>query len=194
MAPVAAVVGLGGLGAAYFYFSSGNEEKILPSASRATIAPKEETKKVEQSEKVTETMSDKDSEDSKPVEEEVSDVVETSAPATQTPPETTEQPSAVVTEDAVSSATMRMDDTSQTTKAIDALDSRGMSEEDAASLVASHQSLWSGAQIAELESMTAPELKARILQLKAELQDRTKWEAVRLKEFLTMKEKEVAAE
>jgi hypothetical protein len=36
------------------------------------------------------------------------------------------------------------------------------------------------------------QLQQRIGQLQYELQDRTKWEAIRLKEFLIMKEKEVS--
>ena len=44
---------------------------------------------------------------------------------------------------------------------------------------------------AELDGMTETELKIRLVQLAKDLEERTKWEAVRLKEFLAMKEKEV---
>eukprot|EP00584_Thalassiosira_punctigera_P001672 CAMPEP_0172538634 /NCGR_PEP_ID=MMETSP1067-20121228/9990_1 /TAXON_ID=265564 ORGANISM="Thalassiosira punctigera, Strain Tpunct2005C2" /NCGR_SAMPLE_ID=MMETSP1067 /ASSEMBLY_ACC=CAM_ASM_000444 /LENGTH=652 /DNA_ID=CAMNT_0013324175 /DNA_START=129 /DNA_END=2087 /DNA_ORIENTATION=- len=44
---------------------------------------------------------------------------------------------------------------------------------------------------ADLESLSPGELRVRIVQLATEMSDRTKWEAVRLKEFLAMKEKEV---
>eukprot|EP00577_Skeletonema_sp_RCC1716_P005995 CAMPEP_0113430692 /NCGR_PEP_ID=MMETSP0013_2-20120614/33156_1 /TAXON_ID=2843 ORGANISM="Skeletonema costatum, Strain 1716" /NCGR_SAMPLE_ID=MMETSP0013_2 /ASSEMBLY_ACC=CAM_ASM_000158 /LENGTH=636 /DNA_ID=CAMNT_0000319573 /DNA_START=83 /DNA_END=1993 /DNA_ORIENTATION=- /assembly_acc=CAM_ASM_000158 len=43
----------------------------------------------------------------------------------------------------------------------------------------------------DLDSLTASELRTRVVQLATEMSDRTKWEAVRLKEFLAMKEKEV---
>lgn len=48
--------------------------------------------------------------------------------------------------------------------------------------------------LADLESMTPAQLKVRLIQVAKELEDRTKWEAVRLKEFLAMKEKEVQEE
>jgi len=43
----------------------------------------------------------------------------------------------------------------------------------------------------DLEKLTNAQLKVRVVQLATEMTDRTKWEAVRLKEFLSMKEKEV---
>jgi len=43
----------------------------------------------------------------------------------------------------------------------------------------------------DLDSLTVSELRTRVVQLATEMSDRTKWEAVRLKEFLAMKEKEV---
>ncbi|EJK46320.1 hypothetical protein THAOC_35018 [Thalassiosira oceanica] len=45
--------------------------------------------------------------------------------------------------------------------------------------------------LSNLESLSESELRVRVVQLATEMSDRTKWEAVRLKEFLTMKEKEV---
>jgi len=44
---------------------------------------------------------------------------------------------------------------------------------------------------ADLDSLSPTELRTRVVQLATEMSDRTKWEAVRLKEFLAMKEKEV---
>mmetsp|Transcript_25153 Transcript_25153/g.35425 ORF Transcript_25153/g.35425 Transcript_25153/m.35425 type:complete len:607 (-) Transcript_25153:70-1890(-) len=44
----------------------------------------------------------------------------------------------------------------------------------------------------DLDSLSATELKIRVVQLAAEMKERTKWEAVRLKEFLSMKEKETS--
>lgn len=44
---------------------------------------------------------------------------------------------------------------------------------------------------ADLDKLSDSELKVRVVQLATEMSDRTKWEAVRLKEFLAMKEKEV---
>jgi hypothetical protein len=43
----------------------------------------------------------------------------------------------------------------------------------------------------ELDTMTPTQLKIRLIQLSKDLEERTKWEAVRLKEFLAMKEQEV---
>jgi hypothetical protein len=42
-----------------------------------------------------------------------------------------------------------------------------------------------------LDDMTKTQLKIRLVQLTKEMEDRTKWEAVRLQEFLLMKEREV---
>ena len=69
------------------------------------------------------------------------------------------------------------------------------------SLISSHQSMWSNNDRSndrsssnnndnDVSAMIA-QLQQRIGQLQYELQDRTKWEAIRLKEFLIMKEKEV---
>mmetsp|Transcript_8255 Transcript_8255/g.15551 ORF Transcript_8255/g.15551 Transcript_8255/m.15551 type:complete len:608 (-) Transcript_8255:1923-3746(-) len=44
----------------------------------------------------------------------------------------------------------------------------------------------------ELEGLTIDDLKMRIIQLASEMNDRTRWEAVRLREFLGMKEKEIS--
>jgi len=50
-----------------------------------------------------------------------------------------------------------------------------------------HQSLFK-----DLDDLSSSELKIRVVQLAAELGERTKWEAVRLKEFLAMKERETS--
>mmetsp|Transcript_5896 Transcript_5896/g.8851 ORF Transcript_5896/g.8851 Transcript_5896/m.8851 type:complete len:468 (+) Transcript_5896:42-1445(+) len=44
----------------------------------------------------------------------------------------------------------------------------------------------------DLETLNEAELRVRIVQLASEMGERTKWEAVRLREFLGMKEKEVS--
>ena len=44
----------------------------------------------------------------------------------------------------------------------------------------------------ELDQMTEAQLRIKIIQLATEMQERTKWEAVRLKEFLALKEQETA--
>lgn len=43
----------------------------------------------------------------------------------------------------------------------------------------------------DLDKMTPSQLKVRLVQMARDLEERTKWEAVRLQEFLAMKEKEV---
>jgi len=91
-------------------------------------------------------------------------------------------------------AAAAVEDTSQTQAAVQALKDSS-TEEATAALVESHQSLWSAMDasfFADLDSLSNSQLKARIVQLAAEMKDRTKWEAVRLKEFLAMKEKETA--
>jgi hypothetical protein len=44
----------------------------------------------------------------------------------------------------------------------------------------------------DLDSLSVPQLKARVIQLATEMKDRTSWEALRLKEFLALKEKETS--
>eukprot|EP00536_Pseudo-nitzschia_multiseries_P006476 jgi/Psemu1/286487/fgenesh1_pg.138_\ len=43
----------------------------------------------------------------------------------------------------------------------------------------------------DIDNMTSSQLKVRLVQMARDLEERTKWEAVRLQEFLSMKEKEV---
>ena len=43
----------------------------------------------------------------------------------------------------------------------------------------------------DLDSLSPSQLRTRLIQLVAEMSDRTKWEAIRLQEFLSLKEKEV---
>ena len=84
-----------------------------------------------------------------------------------------------------------IDDTSVTERSLANLQS-SLTEQAAEALVQSHQSTWSSLlhPLQDLESLSQAQLQARLVQLAAELQDRTKWEAVRLKEFLAMKDKE----
>jgi hypothetical protein len=44
----------------------------------------------------------------------------------------------------------------------------------------------------ELDTFTMTQLKVRLVQMAKEIEDQTKWEAVRLKEFLALKEKETS--
>jgi hypothetical protein len=85
-------------------------------------------------------------------------------------------------------------DSSVTDSAIKELNN-SVTEKAAESLVKSHQSLWSAMDesfFADLDALNSSQLKARVVQLATEMKDRTKWEAVRLKEFLAMKEQETA--
>lgn len=77
-------------------------------------------------------------------------------------------------------------------KALDELQSQ-LSQETSVALKEAHKELakLSSLDAAELDGMTETQLKIRLVQLAKDLEDRTKWEAVRLKEFLAMKEKEV---
>lgn len=86
-------------------------------------------------------------------------------------------------------------DSKMTDKAIASL-AGSQTEEAARSLLESHQSAWSSMDanyFQDLDSLSVSQLKARVVQLSSEIKDRTRWEAVRLKEFLTMKEKETEA-
>jgi hypothetical protein len=87
-----------------------------------------------------------------------------------------------------------MEDSSATESAIQELNN-SVTEKAVTSLVKSHQSLWSAMDesfFADLDALNSSQLKARVVQLATEMKDRTKWEAVRLKEFLAMKEQETA--
>ena len=48
--------------------------------------------------------------------------------------------------------------------------------------------------MSDIDTLTETQLKVRLVQMAKDLEERTKWEAVRLKEFLAMKEKETADE
>jgi mitofilin len=68
-------------------------------------------------------------------------------------------------------------------------------EETSATLAKARQSLRADIDqslFADLDSLSTEQLKIRVVQLATEMEERTKWEAVRLKEFLAMKEKETA--
>jgi hypothetical protein len=87
-----------------------------------------------------------------------------------------------------------VDDSSMTDNAIQELN-HSIPQKAAESLVQSHQSLWSAMDdslFKDLDALNPSQLKARVVQLATEMKDRTKWEAVRLKEFLAMKEQETA--
>jgi hypothetical protein len=89
----------------------------------------------------------------------------------------------------------KVHDSTMTDKAIQSLVG-SRTEEAAKSLLDSHQSAWSSIDanyFHDLDSLSISQLKARVVQLSSEIKDRTRWEAVRLKEFLTMKEKETEA-
>ena len=68
-----------------------------------------------------------------------------------------------------------------------------LSEETSRALTEAHKELakLSSLDISEMDELSPTQLKIRLVQLSKDLEERTKWEAVRLKEFLAMKEKEV---
>lgn len=66
-------------------------------------------------------------------------------------------------------------------------------------LLANHPTMWTATSAnnatgGDLDALSEGQLKGRVVQLATELRDRTKWEALRLKEFLAMKEQEVSNE
>lgn len=72
---------------------------------------------------------------------------------------------------------------------------KGLEEETSATLAKAHKSIrarFNESLFSDLDQMSAAELRVRVVQLATEMEERTKWEAVRLKEFLAMKEKETA--
>ena len=92
-----------------------------------------------------------------------------------------------------------VEETSMTQRALVQLQTATLEQANEA-VVAAHQSLWSsgvadavgdesGASVAD---GSAAHLQAKVARLASELAERTKWEAVRLKEFLAMKEQETA--
>lgn len=71
---------------------------------------------------------------------------------------------------------------------------RQISKDDSTrSLIEAHKDLamLSSMDLSELDEMSVTQLKIRLVQMAKDMEERTKWEAVRLKEFLAMKEKEV---
>jgi mitofilin len=89
-----------------------------------------------------------------------------------------------------------VDDTTETEAALTALKSQ-ITDAAAEALLLTHPTLWTATSSTALSSSGSPldeltpaQLQARVVQLAAELKDRTKWEALRLKEFLAMKEQE----
>lgn len=67
-------------------------------------------------------------------------------------------------------------------------------DESSATLQKAHQALRANVDeslYTDLENLSPAELRVRVVQLGTEMTERTKWEAMRLKEFLAMKEKEV---
>lgn len=90
-----------------------------------------------------------------------------------------------------------VEDTTDTEAALTELKSQ-ITDAAAEALLLTHPSLWTAtsstaARGSPLDELTPAQLQARVVQLAAELQDRTKWEALRLKEFLAMKEQETGS-
>ena len=72
---------------------------------------------------------------------------------------------------------------------------KSLEEETSATLAKAHKSIrasFNESLFSDLDQRSAAELRVRVVQLATEMEERTKWEAVRLKEFLAMKEKETA--
>lgn len=68
---------------------------------------------------------------------------------------------------------------------------RSMIDEELAKAHATMKASMDDTYLKDLENLNPSDLKIRIVQLASEMSERTKWEAVRLREFLAMKEKEV---
>jgi hypothetical protein len=68
-----------------------------------------------------------------------------------------------------------------------------ISQDSSRALSEAHQELAKliSTDLSELDTLSTTQLKIRLVQMTKDMEDRTKWEAVRLKEFLAMKEKEV---
>lgn len=203
VAPIAIALGLGVVGASYYYYTTTlgssdanqvTDDKVpTTTTTKAVIAPtkKDETTSTnieKEPKKKSETPAETGNRVTKiPISSKMQNAHSTSAAN-----DDEDHPKAghrVTT--MVPKQTNEAIDTSVTDAAIAALQNE-TSVTTAKALVDTHSTL-SLSTIQELNSMDdVSQLKAKILQLSSELQDRTKWEAVRLKEFLVMKEKEVA--
>ena len=78
-------------------------------------------------------------------------------------------------------------------KALKELQQQISKDDTARSLLEAHKdlALLASMDLSDLDELSVTQLKVRLVQLSKDMEERTKWEAVRLKEFLAMKEKEV---
>jgi len=78
-------------------------------------------------------------------------------------------------------------------KALKELQQQISKDDTARSLLEAHKdlALLASMDLSDLDDLSMTQLKVRLVQLSKDMEERTKWEAVRLKEFLVMKEKEV---
>lgn len=78
-------------------------------------------------------------------------------------------------------------------KALKELQQQISKDDTARSLLEAHKdlALLASMDLSDLDELSMTQLKVRLVQLSKDMEERTKWEAVRLKEFLVMKEKEV---
>jgi hypothetical protein len=215
MFPIA-IAGVGAVGGAAYYWNttssvveekpkgeaapepSETEEqptKVEAEAQPTKVEAEEQPTKVEVEEQPTKVEASEETEKEK--EEDVSRVVSIAVPDKM---KNTEAPGVIIEAHPEDGNRVGMkpkssiDDSTVTEKAISKLQGT-QTVETAAALLESHQSAWSSmdaSYFANLDSLSSAQLKTRVVQLATEMKDRTKWEAVRLKEFLAMKEKEMS--
>ena len=194
MIPIA-VVGLAVVGGAVYYFNflqSTSEEKTIETKDDAISEPQEPTaRSLAVSEEPKETSKEGSSSENRVVSIQIPSKMKNTSSETATAPD---HPSDGHRVSMSVEKALPLDDGSVTEKAIHDLKDKA-DEQAAEALVQSHQSLLTSMDesfFADLDSLNNAQLKARVVQLATEMKDRTKWEAVRLKEFLAMKEKETA--
>jgi len=98
---------------------------------------------------------------------------------------------AAVAVDAAPSASLAVEAEKELSGSAFALDEKSMIDEELAKAHALMKHAVDETYLKDLELLAPSALKIRVVQLASEMNDRAKWEAVRLKEFLAMKEKEV---
>ena len=197
-----AVLGLAGLGGAVYYFSNLQEPAVdvvpesTPEEDRQKTPPDSlsEADSSSRAEETTSSVAEKRAIGHRVSEVQVPPKMKNTSAAAVVPVSHPEKGHRVSMDTKKESPKLPVDDPSLTKNAIAELrDSQ--TEQAAQALLESHQSVWSAmdeAYFQDLDSLTPAQLKARVVQLATEMKDRTKWEAVRLKEFLAMKEKETA--
>ena len=109
--------------------------------------------------------------------------------------EVTDEPEVTVVVAAIEEVVPKMTSATDESKFMEELNKlkAQISKESDKALAEAHSELakLSSLNMDDIDEMTPTQLKVRLVQMAKEMEDRTRWEAVRMQEFLVMKEKEV---